>query len=185
MERCSTYWSQGKANQTPVRYHINTLNVYYLQENGVLMSVWREGHVCALLAAIQWKTLWRFLKKLNLEYKCISKMAWSSQGNSNLNILQHSFLYFWEGWKFVQYLICVKYTPINQNGIFTASHQRQLWLNFFISFSKDLIDILRTVFLLHRFSFQVGNGEPLKILELGRTRAMISDLILAAVSMTK
>ena len=33
--------------------------------------------------------------------------------------------------------------------------------------------------LLHSFNFQVGNGEPLKVLEPGRDRAVFSDLILA------
>ena len=39
--------------------------------------------------------------------------------------------------------------------------------------------------MLHCFNFQVGNGEALKVLELGRETAAISDFILAALFMTK
>ena len=56
---------------------------------------------------------------------------------------------------------------------------------FLLNFNQTLIIVLGIMFLLHSFNFQVVNGEPLKVLELGRDRGVFSDVTLVALFVTK
>ena len=98
---------------------------------------------------------------------------------------KHSLTFFYMFLRKLKFCTIFKVCKILIRMVLSGFSSKLTLTQFLLNFNQTLIIVLRIMFLLHSFNFQVVNGEPLKVLELGRDRAVFSDVILVALIMTK